>query len=186
MSLSTFETAARTWLVNAVDDATKYVVFGDQSGSGTTSRTPPAPPEPYVTLRTTSIREVGQPEPEPSVDATGERTVYDRWQATMSCHFVGNGSRAYAIAAKRALNLDSVRTLFEEAEVGVLYTSDLQVVPEVRDGQWKQRHVFEIFLDVPDSQTETLSWIEHVEITGTLLNYDGTTLIENEFTVDLN
>jgi len=183
MSLANFETAARNWLVTAVNDPTKEVIFGMQTDAN--GRTPPQPTEPFVMLRNTAISEIGYPETDPATDASGNRDIYERYQATISCHFVGRGGKALALAAYRALNKNSVRETFEGSDLGVLRATDIVDVPDIQNGQHRDRSQFDLFLDVPDSQTEDVSYIGIVQISSTIENADGTTAVTQSFDVEI-
>jgi hypothetical protein len=192
VSLTTYEAAAYAWLVAAVNDASKEVVFGQDSGTGTSRVTGPEPDDPHVILRTTSLTEVGTSETDPKVTVTGvapnevgSRVIYDRYEAAVGCQFVGQGGRELGIACRRALQRSDVLQTFAAADMGHLRSSELISVPDNSDGNWRQRWAFDAFFDIPDSQTETLSWIEHVEIEMTVQNAGGVVTVNENFTVDI-
>lgn len=190
MSLATYEDAAYAWLVAAVDDTDKVVAFGKDSGTGTSRVTAPEPDDPHVTLQTISLTEVGSAETDPSVTeigplVPGTRNIYDRYEAAVSCKFVGQGCKELGIACRRALQRTDVLATFADADMGVLRSTQLISIPDNSDGNWRQRWAFDVFFDVPDSQTETLSWIEHVEINIKVKNAGGTVVVDEDFTVDI-
>jgi hypothetical protein len=164
------ETAVRGWIVAAVPSA--VAIYGRQNA--------PRPAGNFGSVALLALVPEGQVEEGP-LDANGVRTLTHYYRGTVSLQFFGTDAHAVALAVHAGADLEAVRSVFTAAGLALQDCTALDQVDEVVDERWESRWRFDAFVQMPHDTTETVGWIEHFEITGTVVDTDGDVVVQFAF-----
>lgn len=168
---ATLEDAVRTWVVNATALGADRVYFSEQD-------LPVSEIAPRISIRLGDLVQIGQDgfhtsydplQPagqEIEVKAAGMRELVVDLQA-FAPTTVGAGvtARSLLALAQAALSLPSVRTLLNDAGLGLLEQGTVQRVPQPRQAMWEDRATLSVRFCVAQSVSERIGYIDTAVLT---------------------
>ena len=112
-------------------------------------------------------------------------TTYTLWTAELQVYGVGVDSNLSLINLTHQLVKDSTRQLFKT--IGLTYQgkSATNPAPKQLTTGWEQRHSMTLDFTLLVSDTDSVDYVEFLEITQTVQDYNGNIVIEEDFTVDI-
>lgn len=164
------ETAVRGWVLAAVPSS--VAVYGRQNA--------PRPAGNFGSVALIALVPEGQVEEGP-LDVNGNRTLTHYYRGTVSLQFFGTNAHDVALAVHAGADLEAVRAVFTAAGLALQDCTAVDTVAEVVDERWEERYRFDAFVQLPRDTAENVGWMEHFEITGTVVDTDGDAVVTFAF-----
>lgn len=172
IDLSAVKTALYTW-ANTASGIT--VVFADQSA--------PRPAKPYISLKVTGLNSIGH-DYEGLPDATGDASFRGNREFQVYAQTIGSNAIQYAEALHSSLEMRASRD--QLATAGIVFVENLGIndITELLETEWEERAQIDFRFRIASVDTENVGLIEHVEVTQTINDVDGSTIETSTYTVN--
>lgn len=143
------------------------------------------PADNFIAYNFKGWEQIGNDASEYLIDGNTTLTTYTLWQCTLEVIAVGVDSNLTLVNLTHQLIKDSTKELFKG--VGLTYQgkSSVKPFPKILTTGWEQRYMMTVDFSLVVSDTDSVDYVEFLEITHTVKNFNGTTVIEEEFTVDI-
>lgn len=112
-------------------------------------------------------------------------TTFTLWKCTLEVISIGLNSNFNLIKLTHQLGKETTKELFKNIDLTYLGVSSIKPFPKILTTGWEQRYMIGIDFTLLVTDTDSESYVEFLEITHTVKNFNGTTVIEEEFTVDI-
>lgn len=168
--------ALRKWLSLALvgTAAEDRVIFGQQGK--------PRMERPYCDVTLSSVASRGRDERR-THDNAGERHVVGPRVVMATVQLFGPDAMGLGEQARAGLYLEAVRALLHIEAVSFMEADPVQNITTSIETEIEERAVFAARFAYASDQTETVGWIEHVEVEAVLEDEAGTTVEDTTYWV---
>ncbi|HXK36155.1 MAG TPA: hypothetical protein VJ553_01065 [Candidatus Paceibacterota bacterium] len=177
-TMTQIKSALWDWIETAVvgTDAAGRTIFDSQGK--------PRPERPYADISIDSIASIGPDERRP-IDDDGDRRITGTRIARVMVQTYGTDALQLAETIRSSLMLKAVLSALRIAGLVFLATENVQDITALLDTDYEERAAVEVRFAFVSDQTENVGWIETVEGEYSYEKPDGTVVLEDDFSVDI-